>query len=426
MSRTGAFTTESHMSTNTAAAGASPATAEAGGRLVAVDALRGLAALGVVTYHTAPAGRMAWWGLPILHQDLDFGLMVFFVVSGALIGAPFINAMIDGRRRPSLRNFAIRRAARIFPAYWVALLAMLLVTDGVAWYQPLVHGLLLQNVVPGQSTALIYPAWTLEVECSFYIALAVVAWLVFRRNLRVDVDVAAAVVLGLWAVSFSITVVADQLYAPLTHAAEITKYTFPAQLAFICPGLLLALAGTEAARQRGRWWAWLDKLFDRPALLLGVSALFIGLGMLMTSATFGLTVQELHREPFGIAAGLLVGGAVRHELALRPITRVILPLGLITYSLYLWHVVVIRVLQNAGAYPVKAGILSWPLSWAMLAAAASAVGAISYLLVERPALRWSIARSQLRALGSGKTALPPRVAPEPLPAAAEPEVLATR
>src|SRR5258707_5956183 len=102
--------------------GVPPATAESGSRLVAVDALRGLAALGVVTFHSAPWGHFAWWGLAILHEDLDFGLMVFFAISGALMAAPFIAAMVDGRRRPSLGNFAIRRAARIFPAYWVALL----------------------------------------------------------------------------------------------------------------------------------------------------------------------------------------------------------------------------------------------------------------------------------------------------------------
>jgi len=414
------------MSTQTASPGAPPATAESGSRLVAVDALRGLAALGVVTFHSAPSGRFAWWGLGILHQDLDFGLMVFFTISGALIAAPFIAAMVDGRRRPSLRNFAIRRAARIFPAYWVALLGIVLITPGIPWWQPVVHGLLLQNVVPGQIDQLIYPAWTLEVEAVFYAVLAGVAWLVFRRNRRVDVDLAAAVVLGLWVASLLVTLVADLVTTPLTPAAEISKYTFPAQLAYICPGLLLALMGTQAARGRGRWWAWLDRLFDRPVPLLAVSALFIAGGMLMTASIFGVTVRDLHREPFGVAAGLLVGGALRHERSLRPVARLILPLGLITYSLYLWHVVVIHELRSLHIYPVDAGILSWPLTWLLLVAAAGAVGAASYLLVERPALRWSIARSQLRALGSEKpAALLPHLGHRAEPAA-EPEVVASR
>jgi peptidoglycan/LPS O-acetylase OafA/YrhL len=418
------------MTSQTATAGAPPATAEAGSRLIAVDALRGLAALGVVTFHSAPTGHLAWW-MGILKQDLDLGVMVFFTISGALIAAPFIAAMVDGRRRPSLGNFAIRRAARIFPAYWVALLGYVVVAQGFAWWQPLAHGLLLMNVLPGQINQLIYPAWTVEVEVSFYIALAVTAWVVFRRNRRVGVDAAGLVVLGLWVASLLVTFVADQVTSPLTSAAEITKYTFPAQLAYICPGLLLALAGTRAARERGRWWAWLDRLFDRPWLLAGVIALFIAGGMVMTAGVFNVTVRDLHREPFAVAAGLLVGGALRHERSLRPVTRLILPVGLITYSLYLWHVVVIHALRDVHIYPVHAGMLSWPLTWLLLVSAAVAVGAVSYLFVERPALRWSINRSQLRALGSEKPeALLPHVGHgEAVPdrgGTTEPEAVATR
>jgi peptidoglycan/LPS O-acetylase OafA/YrhL len=378
----------------------------AANRMLAVDALRGLGALGVVTYHSAStSSHYPLPGMGLLHQDLDLSLMVFFVISGCLITPPFVNAMVDGRRRPSLRNFGIRRAARIFPAFWGALLVMLLITPAsIAWWQPIAHALLLQDALPGQKDALIYPAWTLEVEACFYIGLALVGWWAFRRNRRIDVDRAALAVLGLWAFSFMVTVLADQFLTPLTPAAAITKYTFFGQIAYICPGLLIALAGTEAARRRGRWWAALDRLISRPRRLLAVIAAFVALGMVMTYPVAHLTIRDLHREPFAVAAGLMVAGALRYEKQLRPVARILLPVGLITYSLYLWHVVVITGLRNLHVYPVRAGILSWPLTWTFLVASSCAVGAASYLLLERPALRWSLKRGQIRALGSESAA----------------------
>ena len=70
-------------------------------RLHSLDALRGLAALGVVAYHYLD--QPAYYGL--------LGVELFFIISGFVI-------LMTLERVPSLLQFAIGRAARLYPAYW--------------------------------------------------------------------------------------------------------------------------------------------------------------------------------------------------------------------------------------------------------------------------------------------------------------------
>src|SRR4051812_48342221 len=96
-------------------------------RLDALDGLRGLAALGVLVLHVwmfsygdlhkPPKGL-----LDFVLGELRLGVQLFFVLSGFLIFRPFAAAALDGARRgPSLVRYAVRRAARILPGYWLAL-----------------------------------------------------------------------------------------------------------------------------------------------------------------------------------------------------------------------------------------------------------------------------------------------------------------
>lgn len=53
--------------------------------------------------------------------QLNLGVSIFFVISGFLLYRPFGAARLAGERSPPLLPYAIRRVARIVPAYWVAL-----------------------------------------------------------------------------------------------------------------------------------------------------------------------------------------------------------------------------------------------------------------------------------------------------------------
>jgi peptidoglycan/LPS O-acetylase OafA/YrhL len=95
-------------------------------RLLGADFMRALACLMVLTHHLTqrlspfvvpdPFRPAFEWGLLG-----SFGVSAFFVLSGFLLSRPFWQAYDAGGPMPSLRTYAMRRAARILPGFWLAL-----------------------------------------------------------------------------------------------------------------------------------------------------------------------------------------------------------------------------------------------------------------------------------------------------------------
>jgi len=86
------------------------------------DGLRAIAALMVLTTHVWLASSYHNARLMPYLAQLDIGVPVFFVISGFLLYRPFVVARFDERQTPAAGSFWWRRALRIFPAYWVALI----------------------------------------------------------------------------------------------------------------------------------------------------------------------------------------------------------------------------------------------------------------------------------------------------------------
>ena len=131
-----------------------------------------LAAISVFTYHVSgewnPRGSLTDGGY--------VGVSVFFVLSGFLLYRPFVAGGVN------LRSFALRRVARIYPAYWFALVPMALLDWRAFSSAPLAFITLTQNYVPGMSQRVMVQAWTLGVEVAFYACLPVLGWLLARRS----------------------------------------------------------------------------------------------------------------------------------------------------------------------------------------------------------------------------------------------------
>jgi peptidoglycan/LPS O-acetylase OafA/YrhL len=95
-------------------------------RLAGADFVRATACLMVVAHHICQ--RLGAGALPPAGTNVvtaitmgAFGVGAFFVLSGYLLSRPFWLALDRGEPMPSLRTYAIRRAARILPGYWLAL-----------------------------------------------------------------------------------------------------------------------------------------------------------------------------------------------------------------------------------------------------------------------------------------------------------------
>ena len=135
-------------------------------RFPLVDALRALAALLIVGYHVAfvsgglgPDGAGPWLA------GLNLGVPLFFAISGFLLYRPWVAARLAGTPPPSWRSYGLRRVLRIAPAYWVALVLIVLLLgrrDVFDWPGALVYLGLAQGYDPERFTGGIGQAWTLD------------------------------------------------------------------------------------------------------------------------------------------------------------------------------------------------------------------------------------------------------------------------
>src|SRR6266542_445118 len=110
-------------------------------RFLAGDSLRAVAALGVLVSHVgysvfgATLNRGSVVSLNGLFGDVGaaffnsaaLALFIFFALSGYLIAAPFIRAIVSARPAPRMRDYLLNRTLRIVPAYWAILTVLVLV-----------------------------------------------------------------------------------------------------------------------------------------------------------------------------------------------------------------------------------------------------------------------------------------------------------
>jgi len=165
-------------------------------RLRGIDALRGVAALGVVLYHAVEQGKHVvpnnLMQYPVrviqLGSSLGYiGVFLFFVISGFCIHLQWARAKAAGAE-PEIRFGAFwkRRIRRLYPPYVIALLFFLLLmaaTVGLSFsrfffYDVGMHLLMLHNLDPQTCYTINGVFWTLAIEEQLYLAYFL---LLFRR-----------------------------------------------------------------------------------------------------------------------------------------------------------------------------------------------------------------------------------------------------
>jgi exopolysaccharide production protein ExoZ len=142
------------------------------GRLAWIEALRGIAAAAVVCYHVARHFD-ANYGMPLLKAMFQFGhsgVDLFFVISGFII--LFVH-FDDVGRRGRIPRYVERRATRVLPIYWIALL----LTVARRWAGG--HGTSVDDLawailpLPISADPVLGVSWTLQYELVFYAAFGV-------------------------------------------------------------------------------------------------------------------------------------------------------------------------------------------------------------------------------------------------------------
>jgi peptidoglycan/LPS O-acetylase OafA/YrhL len=328
-----------------------------------VDGLRAVAIAAVVAFHAVPAVMPGGFA----------GVDVFFVISGFLI-TRFIAAEIAGGTF-SLTAFFVRRARRLLPASLVCfaivtgLAALVLLPDAFLDYgRSLISSVLMYAnyyffktsgyfSAPSLEKPLLH-TWSLAVEDQYYLTWPLLLMLAMPRLSRTTLLVVTA---GLAVASL---VLAEIM---LPRHPDFVFYLLPTRAWELLLGALLALIADRIRIAP----------FAAEALgVIGLGAIGASFAMLSAGDTFpGLSaVPACLGTGAVIASGLAHGTAVARVLSFSPIVL----LGLISYSLYLWH------------WPLLA-LLSYRLERPLGAEEALAVVAISMVIaylswrfVERP------------------------------------------
>lgn len=340
-----------------------------------IDGLRALAVLAVVLYHAGfhfPGGYV--------------GVDVFFVISGFLITGLILRDL--RHERFSILDFWERRARRILPALAVVVLFTLVV--GYFLLLPkdfrdcgariVALAACASNVKFWLETGYFQPAaeqmpllhtWSLSLEEQFYLIIPVLAWVLFRIGKSRWVF---WVLLVLGVGSFVLS--AFGVY----RDPAATFYLLPARAWELVVGSLVAFAYPVASYALRSAMSW-----------VGLAGILLPILLYSAETRFpGLTAA-----PPVLGTALLIWAGLRNSATDRlPIVqrcfclRPFVAVGLISYSLYLWHWPLFAFNQYLSIWAESRGVrfgllvVSFGLAW------------LSYRYVEQPFRKGNLLRTR--------------------------------
>lgn len=350
-----------------------------GGRLIPeIDGLRFFAIGGVVLYHLNgyllarapvpfdPSPDVRPLNLLVRHGN--YGVQLFFALSGFILMLPFAERILANRPRPSLRDYFTRRLTRLEPPYVANVLiafSLLVVARGESFADVLPHLgaslLYIHNAVFGESSVINPVAWSLEVEVQFYVVAPLLATL-FRVRGRLR--------------RRAIVVLAIAAFGSLKQIfpEKGLFLSLPGQMPYFLVGILLAdlyLVDWESRPARGPGGDLLAAL---------------ALAAMLPVAHFGFHVDRALPPLIllfcvGAFRGRVWNGVVRN--------RWLVVVGGMCYTIYLYHAFAISLLGRVtvGLVPTKSYELALLVQLVLVAVPTIAACALLFAALERPFMR---------------------------------------
>lgn len=304
-------------------------------RIPGLDVLRLVAILLVIGRHQPDYSGTS----PLVYRVLDtwhlggwIGVDVFFVLSGFLIGTILLEELQKtGHIR--LGRFYGRRGFKIYPAFYafLAIYALLRMASGVrdlGTREWLSEVFFLQSYLPG----VWIHTWSLAVEEHFYLALPLV---LLALRLRPDEPRRNLMKVSLTGAVLAVACLAMRVAARVRHPEfDVYTHMFPSHLRIDS-----LFAGVVVACLWRNHREWFRRLEGREAVLLV-------LGTLLLVPAFILPMEHPLIDTIGFTTMALGSALIMIAILLwdshRPIVRAIGWLGPYTYSIYLWHIVVLK------------------------------------------------------------------------------------
>jgi peptidoglycan/LPS O-acetylase OafA/YrhL len=135
-------------------------------------------AVGLIYLHHHPVSffvnpKVDW------QKELHFGVSIFFVLSGFLLGKYAENE--DFFTAKALSEYALKRILRIFPLYWLVLLATVFLRKETDFESFILNFFLLHGLIDKPEMWYIESTWSLTTEIFFYALLPFLA-LIWRKT----------------------------------------------------------------------------------------------------------------------------------------------------------------------------------------------------------------------------------------------------
>ena len=310
--------------------------------VVALDALRGIAAVVVLLGHCTlvyDIPRAARLGFDLVFNQRA-AVIVFFVLSGYVLCLSWRNGAGD---LIALLKFYVRRAFRLVPALWVATLAAMIwlaLFPPPAKFGPISHWAQAQYVaVPiarqlraflAIDNALVPPTWTITIEVLGSLALPAIAMILAKGRAWATFLIAA-----LWILALA----TGELPSRLGYLAFFLEFALGAALAIYGPHL-----GRAAALRAG--WLGVVMLFgSRPLWNIAMTGALQAVEFRINAAVPAIC------EALG--AVLLVAALAAPDIKAPALSHGVLRrIGEWSYSIYLIHFVVLR----AAIYAIPPGL----------------------------------------------------------------------
>ena len=334
-------------------------------RLAGADGFRAIACLLVVWHHTAqklnPENASPLIStLKFLGMRGEVGVSLFFVLSGCLLSLPFWSAFVNKQVFPSIKNYALHRAARIAPAFWLnliicAVLAVFLfdLEFNLKKFASAFFFVNSYDYTTFFPSAINGPLWSIGLEVSCYVLLPLVLFILYKTSKTT-----------LWAMAgLALVIVALQLLNPVLNQTFMTddvekgwqfgmdggaKQWLPYWNigSFFTQFLLGSMAALVVVHLKSKQ-VRATMFFDAGAILAVVASAWLVLERLNPGAPDALTDQPYVAPYFALLMAAAITFASQSVYVSRILdNRLFAWLAKLSFGIYLWLVVVIEIISR--------------------------------------------------------------------------------
>lgn len=343
-----------------------------------IDALRAMAILGVMTVHTAQWIPPASETLRNITAEGARGVQLFFIVSAMTIFMSMQSRL--GSEANPIRNFYIRRFFRIAPLFYLAIIIWLFLQgfsarywapNGINGWTIFLTATFLHGFHPETITALVPGGWSIAVEMTFYL-LAPLLFLGLNNRRK------ALILLG--ACLFSnvfISIIIKNYFLKFYDEKNIyivNNYLFLyflSQISVFLIGIIL--------------FYHKNYKFSR-----AISYIFIATTVFLWFIIFNFKISNRflpHHVIYAISFVPLIFAISINRIKFL-VNPLICSLGKVSFSLYIFHFVVLHILQNnvfPDGFSIQ-GNWGFAAAWLLVVLISTMISLLSYRYIERPGI----------------------------------------